>query len=151
MSAALIFDLSSIAKAAERIADLSHLDTEGLLDEMGAEVVTQIQRRIKDEKTAPDGSAWPELNKDYAARKAEKSSGGILEFEGNFVGSFQHHVLGDHVEAGSNLVFAAHLNFGGEEIGTGMPAREHLGFSDENEQDLQEIVDDFLTRIVSDL
>lgn len=151
MSAELVFSVASINGIAERVQSLSDYDREQLLDALGAEIESQIRRRITDEKTSPDGVPWPALTEDYAKRKAQKSGGGLLEYSGAFLDSIQYQVVDDTVESGSNLVQAAHLNFGGEEIGTNMPAREYLGFSPENFDDLLFVTEDFLQNVLNEL
>ena len=144
MSTALIYNFAEIDNLAQRVTDLSDLDQDELLDEIGAEVESQIRRRLSEEKEAPDGTQWPRLVHKYKAKKAETSSGGLLEHSGAMIDSMQYQVHSGYVEAGSNLPYVAHHNFGGLDIGTGMPQREFLGLSQDNEADLMELVNDFL-------
>jgi phage virion morphogenesis protein len=152
VSVALRFDLSGIDGLAKRVAALADFDKDGLLDALGAEVESQTTRRLRDEKTAPDGTPWPELSEKYKRQKAEHgSSGGLLDLEGDLISSIDHQLIGSSVEIGSNMVYAAHHNFGGEDIGTGMPQRQFLGFSAENIHDLEGVTEDFLSDLVSNL
>jgi phage gpG-like protein len=144
MSAALHTDFSQVARISRAMAQLSALDKDALLDGLGFLAENQIKTRIREEKRAPDGSPWAPLSDDYEQRKAQVSSGGLLVRHNFLHDSIQHLVLGDAVAIGSNLVQAAHLNFGGEDIGTGMPAREYLGFSPDNLADLRELAEDYL-------
>jgi phage gpG-like protein len=53
-------------------------------------------------------------------------------------------VVGDEVEIGSNLIYAATHQMGDEE--RNIPARAYLGLSDDDESELQEVIDDFISR-----
>jgi phage gpG-like protein len=65
--------------------------------------------------------------------------------EGDLLDSIQYLVAGGTVEWGSNLVYAAIHQFGGEEVDMpGLPARPYLGLSPENETELLAVVNDFL-------
>ena len=109
---------------------------------VGAEAETQTHRRLRDEKSDPDGNAWESWSDDYALTRHGGNS--LLMGEGDLDDSIQFIVGIEQVEIGSNLPYAAIHNFGGEEVGINIPARQYLGFSDENEMDLLAVVDDFL-------
>ena len=55
------------------------------------------------------------------------------------------------VETGSNLVYAALHQFGGEEVGIPVEAREHLGISLENERELDAVLDDWAGQMLERL
>ena len=116
-----------------------------LLDDLGAAAASQTQRRISEEKTAPDGAPWEPWSKRYA--KTRHSGQGLLESQGDLFDSIQHAVEGDEVLVGSNLVYAATHQLGDQ--GTdrrgrrrNIPARPYLGISRANARELDEIIRD---------
>ncbi|BCS94612.1 Mu phage tail completion protein GpG [Desulfoluna limicola] len=130
-----------MAKLTQRLDRLTHLALDDLLDNMGSEVENQTRRRISDEKTAPDGSDWPEWSERYAATREEHHS--LLQGEGDLLDSMTYDVEGDAVVVGSPLVYAAIQHFGGEAVGKALPPHPYLGLSDENEEDLMALIDDW--------
>ncbi|MCW8843603.1 MAG: phage virion morphogenesis protein, partial [Rhodobacteraceae bacterium] len=64
----------------------------------------------------------------------------LLVEEGGLRDSIASYSSGTEVEVGSNLIYAAHQHFGGDETGSGIPARPFLGISDQDESDLRELV-----------
>ncbi|MDH5185172.1 MAG: phage virion morphogenesis protein [Gammaproteobacteria bacterium] len=146
-SVALRFDLSSVARLQERLTQLGNINRGELLDAIGAEVETQTHRRIRDEKTAPDGTPWEPWSKNYG--RGRHGGHSLLMGEGDLDDSIQYLVNGDEVETGSNIEdYAAIHQFGGtSDMAPGpasIPAREYLGLSDENIDDIAAIVDDFV-------
>lgn len=140
----LQYNLSDIKKLQKKIAQLGKMDTSDLMSSIGVEIESQTRRRLEEEKTAPDGSAWEALSESYKEYKAKKSSGGTLEFDGDLIDSITSESGDEHVEVGSNLIYAAVQNFGGEEVGMDIPGRKYLGLSDENMDDLAALVNDFV-------
>ncbi|SPD73812.1 Phage virion morphogenesis protein [uncultured Desulfobacterium sp.] len=145
MSVALHVDLSGLKALEDRIdrlAGLSSTSLRQLLDDIGELVETQTTLRLREEKTSPEGADWPGLDPTYLARKRKKSSGGTLEFGGDLINSMTHNVIGEAVEVGSNLVYAATHQEGDEE--RNIKARPYLGLSSENEDDVADLVDTFI-------
>lgn len=138
----LIVDLAGLLPARRKLDRLAHLRTERLLDALGSEVESQTRRRIDEEKTAPDGSAWDEWSEDYADRRPAK--GGLLELDGSLLDSITYDVQTDAIVVGSNLPYAGVHQDGSEDGDT--PARPYLGLSDENVADLQQLVVDWLSQ-----
>ena len=149
MSAALEVTVLSPALAglerSVRLVAAGMAETEPLLEALGAELVSQAQRRIADEKEAPDGSGWAPWSEGYAPTRHAGQS--LLEADGGLLGSLQSAVSPARVEAGSNLAYAALQQFGGT---AGMPpgpaavkARAYLGLSAGNEAELLAIVIQF--------
>lgn len=124
-------------------------DWQGLGHAIGAELESQTRRRITEEKASPDGVPWPDWSEDYAATRHGGHS--LLQGDDDLLDSVQSLVSDDQVETGSNLIYAAIHNYGGEEVGMPIPQREYLGLSDENTDDLQATVDDFVDRFVEDV
>ncbi|MBU1611243.1 MAG: phage virion morphogenesis protein [Proteobacteria bacterium] len=152
MSIAVHVDLEAIARLQERIAKLGAMDTRSLMDDLGAEMVSQTKRRIESEKRGPDGTAWPAWSDGCAATRHGNQS--LLIAGGGLLDDVQHQVAsgGNSVEVGSNLVYAAAHQFGldmsvvSTKRRVSIPARPFLGLSEENISDLSAIVDDFIDR-----
>lgn len=152
MSTDLIVSLGAVERLAGRIARLGDMDTRPLMDEVGALGESQTKRRIDEEKTAPDGTAWPSWSESYAATRHPGQS--LLVAGGFLLDSVEYVVgiSGDYVEWGSNMVYAgAHqhgldMSLVGSHRRITIPARPFLGLSDENEEDLAVLVDDFVDR-----
>jgi len=142
MSTAIVYDFKDIKRLQDRLAKLGNFDHAALLEVVGAEGESQTHRRLREEKTDPEGNAWESWSDDYALTRHGGNS--LLMGEGDLDDSVQFVVGIDQVEIGSNLPHAAIHNFGGEEVGINIPARQYLGFSDENEADLLAVIDDFL-------
>lgn len=112
-----------------------------LLDALGAEVASQAQRRIREEKAAPDGTPWVPWSARHAATR--HGGHGLLMGEGDLDDSIQHFLSGpETVVIGSPLVYAATHQFGDE--GRGIPARPFLGYSAGNERDLDAVIEAWL-------
>jgi phage virion morphogenesis protein len=144
------WQLVDFAELQRRVDAISDMDTRHLMDSIGAEVTTQTQRRISDEKTSPDGVAWPKWSDAYA--KTREGGQSLLLNEGDLVRSITHVVElgGREVDVGSNLVYAKIQNFGGAKVGKpNLPAREWLGLSNENKRDVQMVSSDFLDHHLS--
>jgi phage virion morphogenesis protein len=152
MSVDLRVDLQALRGLAGRIAALGNMDTRPLMDELGAAGVSQTQRRINSEKTAPDGTPWEPWSESYA--KTRHGGHSLLVSNQDLLESNDHVVglTGDFVEWGSNLVYAPAHQYGldmsvmGSRRRITVPARPYLGISAENEADLVALVDDFLDR-----
>lgn len=142
MSGAIVIDLRRLLPFRQRLAMLSHLRLSQLYDTLGSEIESQTRRRISEEKTDPDGDEWDEWSEAYAA--ARPSRGGLLDLGGGLVDSIAYEVAGDAIIVGSNLVYALVHQEGHKDMG--IPARPYLGVSEENLDDLGQLVVDFIAR-----
>ncbi|ADU63404.1 MAG: phage virion morphogenesis protein [Pseudodesulfovibrio sp.] len=157
MSVSLRVDDAGLTRLAERIKSLGAADTRALMDDLGAEVASQTQRRIDTEKTTPDGQRWQPWSESYARTRHGNQS--LLVARGGLWDSIQHVVGldGRSVDIGSNLVYAATHQLGldmsivGSRRRVTIAARTYLGLSIENEADLEAIMDDFATRTMEDI
>ena len=153
MSLTLNYNMQDVKRLGRRIQALAGIDRNALLEGIASEVEEQTRRRLTREKESPDGTPWPAWSLDYDATR----HGGhkLLENEGHLVGSIQSIINDDSVEVGSNLIYAAIHNEGGEEGmapgPAGIPQREFLGFSSDNLTDLQHVVDDFIDDALKDV
>ena len=136
----------AVGRLNRRISELAAglTDFRPLLESVGGEVESQTRRRISEEKAAPDGTPWQPWSDDYAETRHGGHS--LLEGEGELLDSLQFLVGDDQVEIGSNLIYAAIHQHGGDEVGIPIPARIYLGISPENEEDLMGILDDWADR-----
>lgn len=120
-----------------------------LLVALGGVGESFIRRRISEEKTAPDGSAWPEWSPVTAAMRSGNQS--LLQYKGDLLDSIHNEPSGFEVFVGSEpLPYAAIQNFGGyagRNNSVYIPAREWAGVSDENEQEIIAIIDKVLFNI----
>lgn len=154
----------------QNLSDPKHKEL--LLDGLGAVVESQTRRRIADEKTAPDGSAWPEWSASYA--KTRHSNQSKLQGNGDLLDSIQYIVERNQVRIGSPLVYARVLNDGFEgavqvsphtrliteafgkalrypvyqNVGSftrmmNMPQYQFLGLSGENQTEIYAVIGDF--------
>lgn len=153
MSFRIVVDGVEIAAA--KVGAMADFNSAGFLDELGGLVVSQTQRRIRSEKTAPDGSAW----------KPNAAGTSILFASGALDDSIHHVVGGTSVEVGSGLVYAGihqdggiirpveadKLAFfvGGNFVMTDeveMPARPYVGISAANAEEIELFAQDFIVR-----
>lgn len=109
-------------------------DLRPTLNAIGNELTESAKSRIADEKKSPEGVAWAELNPDYAARKRQHSSGGILEYTGNLLNSMTYNVSATKVRVGSNEVYANRHQ----------QTRPYLGISDDDANAINQFIRDAL-------
>ena len=149
MSLAIKVDSAGLDGLNERIRRLAAElgDSESLLQSLAAEIESQTRRRIADEKAAPDGTPWPGWSDAYA--RSRHGGHSLLQSEGSLLDSIMSAVSPGTAETGSNLVYAALQQFGGEQgMAAGpaaVPAREFLGVSEQDGQELQAIVDGWVS------
>lgn len=144
--AGLQYDFSAIEQLQRRIDEIAGFDRRHLLDIAGATVESQTRRRITEDKESPDGTRWPAWSERYA--KTRHAGHSLLEGEGDLVDSIGYVVYfdGSAVEVGSNLVYFATHNFGDED--RNIPARESLGLSHDDEEELDAVIDDFFREVL---
>ena len=133
----VVVDLAGLQSVRRLLLSLVSPSTrEQLYEVVASEGENQVRRRIEEEKTDPDGKPWQEWSKKYAAKRAPK--GGILDLESHLRDSITSAVIGDAILVGSNLVYARVHNEGDEAMG--IPERRYLGFSDQNMDDIGELI-----------
>lgn len=120
---------------------------EGLAN-IGGLVENQIKDRLGEGRT-PDGEPWAPWSDSYAATRHGNQS--LLIASGAYRDSFAWDLSGDDLRVGSNMVQAAILNFGGtDDMAPGpaaIPAREHIGLSAENIQEIEDAIGDWIASI----
>lgn len=173
MSAGLEMTENGLDRLQAALRTVLETDYRDLFEVFGGEAVSQTQRRIAEEKRAPDGSRWPAWSEGYAATRHGNQT--LLQSSGALIESMTHNVLSARsVEVGSNVAYAAIHNFGGKVRVTAksrryfwaqykktgderwkrmaltkrdsfeIPQREFLGVSPDDEEDLVALVQDFL-------
>ena len=109
-------------------------DLRPILNTIGHELTESTKTRISDEKASPEGVAWAPLEPEYAARKRQYSSGGILEYTGNLLNSMTYNVSATKVLVGSNEVYANRHQ----------QTRPYLGISDNDANAINQFIRDAL-------
>jgi len=156
-------NMSKAVLVAEAIGGVDFAD---VLDVHGALGVSQTQRRITQDQTAPDGTAWVEHSQGYKATRS--GSQGLLHSEGDLVTSMDHVSGSDEVSWGSPLVYAAINQCGGTikpknakalffMMGGGMvaasevhmPARPFLGMSNDDAREHEETLLHFMGELLT--
>lgn len=148
MSIGLKYDLASVARLQERIAKLGNLDRRDLLEQLAGVAENQTRRRISEEQQSPDGEPWQAWSANYAATRHGGQS--LLQGEGDLVDSITSEIEGDEALIGSNLIYAAiHQHGGTPDMApgpAGIPAREYLGFSQDNLDEIESVADRWLDK-----
>lgn len=145
--AALSVQISGIPEIqvfADRLAGVS---PRVLVESVVSVLESQTRRRISGEKTAPDGSDWAALDLEYAARKREESSGGLLEFRGDLLDSITTSTSGDSGEVGTNDIKAATHQFGDSE--RGIEGRAFIGVSESNGREIGEVIGGWIRGVLN--
>ena len=94
-----------------------------------------------DRQEAPDGTPWVPLSPKYQATK-KKNADKILVLEGYMRDQLTYQVSPNSLQFGSNKIQAASHQFGDPD--RGIPAREHLGMTDDDKTMLLEIASEHL-------
>lgn len=124
--------------AIRRLARLESFEMAELADNAGALLESSAKHRFET-KTAPDGTPWAAWSEAYdETRNHNKHS--LLVNENDLLESVQSFAEGSDVNVGSNLIYAAHHQIGGEDIDSGMPKRPFLGASRDDIADLRDLV-----------
>ena len=115
-----------------------------ILDDIGRRLVTSTIQRFEREQ-APDGTPWK------PSARAEEEGGQTLTDTGRLRQSITHRVRGDGVEVGTNVVYGAIHQFGGEagrNKSVTLPARPYLGVDAGDRRAILRIVRRALERAV---
>lgn len=142
MGAVVELNLSEVEKLARKLNAfcLSSDDKERLLHGLGVELKEQTLDRF-DLEEDPKGDPWKAITEAYKRRKVLTSSGGILEREGDLKTRLTVQVNDED----SVTVFSPTPYAGFHQMGTKkMPARPFFGFSTDNIDDLESMIERFL-------
>jgi phage gpG-like protein len=147
---------SLVIQALEAIS-LQPAEMTQMLHELGNAVVDQTRLRFVDQ-ASPAGVPW------VKSLRAQVQGGQTLRDTGRLMNSFTYNVIGNSVEVGTSLPYAAVHQFGAHiqavngpylrfrlpngqfcQVGSvDIPARPFMGFSDTDRQELADIVADYL-------
>lgn len=135
-----------LSDAQAKLARLSTSDLDALTYAIGSLIEDQTKRRINSEKTAPDGTPWAPWSEAYAEglKDMGKTARSLLVAENHLLTSIQNYTTGETARVGTNLIYGAIHQFGGEAVGIPIPARPYLGLSDENAREITDLVADTL-------
>jgi phage virion morphogenesis protein len=128
---------SSVANALNRLIKKVD-DSSPALRDIGEHLLESTQDRMSDE-VDPQGQAWELLSVNTIEQKSLSSqSNKILRGYGTLADTLNYQLNGDQLLFGSNMEYAATHQFGREDAN--IPAREFLGFSDEDENEILDIL-----------
>jgi phage virion morphogenesis protein len=134
-------ELGDIGRKFER-AIKAFSDVTPMMDEIGAMLVTSTQDRFE-KGQGPDGDDWLQS---IRVQEAQGNAQTLVD-SARLRDSITHEPGNDQVEVGTNVIYGAIHQFGGQ---TGrnksvtMPARSYLGISSDDEREIENIVDDYL-------
>jgi phage virion morphogenesis protein len=130
---------SSIVNAFNRL--IKNIDdTSPALIEIGEHLLDSTQKRFEEMKT-PGGDSWEELAP--ATIKQKKRTDRILRETGTLADTLNYQLGNDQLRFGSNLEYAATHQFGRDNAN--IPAREFLGFSEQDEDEILAIFHQYLS------
>ncbi|WP_020179788.1 phage virion morphogenesis protein [Methylopila sp. M107] len=151
----ITIDAAALDRAIARVGALGEFDAGDLMSSIGALGESQTRRRISDEKTSPDGAAWPpnrrggsilvETGQHLLQSVAWTSSSAEAEWGA----AWEHahvHQFGATIVPKNAERLAVPLPGGGVARPTKVviPERPFVGLSGENRAELLELVTDFL-------
>lgn len=122
-------------------------DADQALRQIGEKLIESTERRIFEEKATPWGEPWDELGKAQLAKKVreKKNPDKILVYSGDMAEELRYQVDDDELRMGSNKVYAARMHYGDDQ---GTPAREWLGFSEDDLRMIRAVVMGHLNRAI---
>lgn len=133
--------LQGLEVAAAALTRLAATDLEALAYDIGQLLESSTQARIAEDKRSPDGAAWAPWSPRHARSRAPRHS--LLVQDGHLTGSVQNYTAGTTVRVGTNMVYGAIHQFGGQ-AGRGrkatIPARPYLGLSEADRTAIAELV-----------
>jgi len=138
-------DVRGMRRVQSQLRKFANAPIDELMDAVGAELQSQTHERITEDKAGPDGEEWPEWSERYA--KTRHAGQSLLEGEGALVESLQWVVEDDGLEFGTNLIYGAIHQFGGEEVDIPIDPRPYLGVNDENLDDIEAVIDDWFAQL----
>lgn len=158
-------DMSQVQSAFQRLA-MAVSDTTPIMRAIGTGLVTNTHDRFDDE-VDPEGNAWAPLNEEYA--KSKRGPGILREsaMRGGLQGSITYRAGRDQVQVGTNKVYGAIHQFGGEILpkhgrflifkmggktvkarSVTIPARPYLGISNDDRDMIIDVVTGALDRAI---
>lgn len=139
---ALTVDVRDLQRLQQRLAKLTDLTP--ALAAIAAYGESSTRKRLSDDKTAPDGSAWEPWSPAYAKTRGPEHS--LLENRGDLIDSIVHDSDADQAVWGSNLIYAATQQLG--DARRNIPAREYLGLSEDDIDEILDLVEQAIDRVL---
>ena len=140
------FEAVGLDEAVAKLMRLEAFDGAQLMDEAGAILESSTRGRF-DTKLSPEGEAWVPWSEAYDNTR-NHGAHSILVAGGWLRDSIQSYATGTQAEVGSNLVYAAIHQFGGDPEESNIPARPYLGLSSEDEEDLHDLVGSYIEELL---
>lgn len=150
----------ALAEAEQALSDLTPL-----LQDIGELMVERTKGNFKT-GTAPDGTAWAPRSQAtldaYAARGDTPKGGPLVGVTRALSTTIAYEVAPGHVDWGSNMIYAAVMQFGaaqgqfgttsrGASIPWGdIPARPFVGIGPEDENAILDTIEDYLQDLIED-
>lgn len=155
----ITIDAAELERIAAKFAAAATASSGELMEAMGAIGESQTRRRITDEKTGPDGQAWPPnlegtsilLRSGQHLLATVAFVAAETEVEWGSSWEFAHvHQFGATIKpkTADRLVFT----IGGKKVGAKkvtIPARPFVGVSEANAHEIEEILVDWVGRVFS--
>lgn len=156
---AVVFEVkeTGLQEALLKIDGIANAPKHELAEGIGRLVQEQTRRRIEQEKTTPDGAGW----------RPNIAGTSILYQSGALARSIDYIATPESVQVGSGLIYARIHQQGGtiraknagslafmignrliQVRSVTMPARRYLGLSADNQNDVVEAAEDWLSRLV---
>lgn len=143
--AAVTVSTAQVERMSARLAQFQGKlrNPKGVARGIGQLLEAQTKRRIQDEKTAPDGTAWARWSDETASQR--KGHHSLLLFEGRLRDSVVGQALnGTTVVVGASMIYAAVHQYGHTFAnGRKVPARPFLGMSDDNADEVVDLILDW--------
>ena len=150
-------DDGAIAAAMNR-ALIAARDLTPVMRDIGESLLNSTRDRFTSQ-TAPDGSDWAKLSDEYKARK-KRNRGKIGTLRGHLRGTLAYDAGRDRVAVGSPRIYAGTFHFGAAKGAYGktrrgvpipwgdIPAREFVGLSDDDREDVLEALHDHIAAAI---
>lgn len=149
-------DAASMAEMSEALDRLANhcRNIAPALKEIGEMLKRSTDERF-DRQVAPDGTPWADIDGEtMIAKRGTPGEGKILTHTTRLRRSINYQVVGDGLLVGTNVLYAAIHQLGGETGSRGrrfeMIARPFLGLSADDKERAIEIVADYLCESLSD-
>lgn len=154
VSLSYTIDSQALLQALERLANF---DMRPVFQEIGEHLVSSTQQRFLD-SVSPDGERWKPSQRVLAHRakqlrssRAKRGSELTLILDGHLRDSITYRASHDSVEAGSNLIYAAIHQFGGDagrNHASHIDARPFLGLTGNDTAEIDAILAAHLARAI---
>lgn len=122
----------NITQLKERLGDLTPL-----MDTIGGLLESSTRQRFYD-KTSPDGVRWADL---MPSTQAKKGNNNILVQSDDLKDGITHYANATSTTVGTPQIYGVYHQFGTSD----MKARPFLGLSDEDKEDIYDLINEHLT------